>query len=217
MNFWDRFGTARRWPVVLREDEINGPPFGSLVMRPLKRSDRDQWRAVRTANSRWLSPWEATTPAVPGQVRAGGMTFGQYVAAQNRSAKDGEALPFALVVDGQLVGQLSVSSIYYGSLRGASIGYWVSESVAGRGIVPTAVAMAVDYCFFELHLHRIEINIRPENQASLRVVEKLGLRDEGVRRAFLHINGQWADHRTFAITAPEVPHGLLNRWRGHAL
>jgi len=89
----------------------------------------------------------------------------------------------------------------------------VSEHVAGRGVIPTSVAMATDYCFAVLGLHRIEINIRPENGPSLRVVEKLGLRDEGVRERFLHIQGAWRDHRTFAITSEEVPDGLLARWQ----
>ncbi len=62
-------------------------------------------------------------------------------------------------------------------------------------------------------LHRVEINIRPENTASLRVVAKLGFRDEGLRRSYLHIDGDWRDHRTFALTAGEVPGGLLARWR----
>ena len=44
-----------------------------------------------------------------------------------------------------------------------------------RASSPRAVAMAIDHCFFELELHRIEIAIRPENAASLRVVEKLGI------------------------------------------
>lgn len=204
----------RTWPVVLREDEINGPPFGSLVMRRLRRSDGPAWSSVRSTNGNWLRPWEATTPPVLGQDQAKAMSFNQYVRQLNRGAKSGESLPFALFVDHAFAGQLSVSSIFYGSLRGASIGYWVSQDLAGRGIAPTAVAMAVDYCFARLHLHRIEINIRPENHASLRVVEKLRLRDEGVRKNYLYIQGQWADHRTFAITSPEVPQGLLARWRG---
>ena len=73
--------------------------------------------------------------------------------------------------------------------------------------------MATDHCFGVLGLHRIEVNIRPENLPSLRVVEKLGLRDEGVRERYLHIQGEWTDHRTFAVTTEEVPDGLLARWR----
>src|SRR5690606_27177814 len=130
-----------------------------------------------------------------------------------RLARRGEALTFVIEVDGELAGQLSVSPILLGSLRGAAIGYWVSRHVAGRGVAPTAVALAGDYCFTELGLHRLEINIRPENAASLRVVEKLGFRDEGLRRRYLHIDGDWRDHRTFALVAEEVPGGLLERWR----
>ena len=77
----------------------------------------------------------------------------------------------------------------------ATLGYWVDQARAGQGIAPTAVAMATDHCFRTLGLHRMEINIRPENGPSLRVVEKLGFRDEGYRPRFLHINGEWADHR----------------------
>ena len=94
----------------------------------------------------------------------------------------------------------------------ATLGYWVDQARAGRGIVPTAVALATDHCFSALGLHRMEINIRPENGPSLRVVEKLGFRDEGLRLRYLHIDGEWADHRSFALTAEEVPEGLLNRW-----
>ena len=62
-------------------------------------------------------------------------------------------------------------------------------------------------------LHRIEINIRPENAASLRVVEKLGFRFEGMRLRYLHIDGDWRDHSTYALCADEVPGGVLARWR----
>ena len=106
-----------------------------------------------------------------------------------------------MTLDGALVGQLTVGGITYGSLCSAHVGYWIDARVAGRGVMPTAVALAVDHCFQVLRLHRVEVNIRPENTASLRVVEKLGFRDEGLRRGYLHIAGQWRDHRSFALTA----------------
>jgi [ribosomal protein S5]-alanine N-acetyltransferase len=80
-------------------------------------------------------------------------------------------------------------------------------------VIPTALALAVDHCFFTVGLHRIEVNIRPENHASLRVVEKLGFRQEGLRERFLHIDGDWRDHLSFALTTEDVPGGLLQRWR----
>ena len=120
-------------------------------------------------------------------------------------------MPFVITYDAALVGQLTVGGITWGSLRSAYIGYWIDQSVAGRGIMPTAVAMATDHCF-AIGLHRVEINIRPENVASRRVVEKLGFRYEGLRRRYIHINGDWRDHYAFALVREEVPEGVLQRW-----
>jgi ribosomal-protein-alanine N-acetyltransferase len=92
------------------------------------------------------------------------------------------------------------------------IGYWIIPEVAGKGITPTAVALAMDYVFKVVGLHRVEIDIRPENEASVRVVEKLGLRHEGLKKNYIHINNAWRDHLVFALTADEVPDGVLNRW-----
>ena len=79
--------------------------------------------------------------------------------------------------------------------------------------MPTAVALACDFCLSQVGLHRIEIAIRPENVASLRVVEKLGITEVGYAPRYLHINGDWRDHRLFAVTVEEVPQGLLRRWQ----
>jgi [ribosomal protein S5]-alanine N-acetyltransferase len=191
---------TRLWPLELRQ--------GDLVLRPLRRGDSRRWRQLRNANVDWLSPWEATHP---GPERS--PTFGEMVSAFSREARVGRMLSFAIELNGVLVGQVTVSAITWGSMRSGHIGYWIDRGVAGRGVVPLAVAMVTDYCFLELGLHRLEVNIRPENAASLRVVEKLGFRSEGLRRGFLHIDGAWRDHATFALTAPEVPGGLVTRWR----
>lgn len=189
------------WPVDLVD--------GDVRLRPLKRRDGDAWMVLRARNVGWLEPWDATSPDPPRGPRP---TFGQFVRALAAQARDGSALPFAIEHRRELVGQLTVSSIQYGSLRSAAIGYWVSQHVAGRGITPTAVALATDHCFGVLDLHRVEVNIRPENGPSLRVVEKLGFRDEGLRERYLHIQGRWCDHRTFALTTEDVPEGLVTRW-----
>ncbi|MDJ0318789.1 MULTISPECIES: GNAT family N-acetyltransferase [Arthrobacter] len=196
------------WPVTLE--------CGDLVLRPIKLGDKAEWVRVRNRNSTWLQPWEASNPGGQGELP----TYSGMVRVLNRQAREAAALPFIITerIPSQrrpaIVGQLTVSSIMWGSAMSATLGYWVDQGRAGRGIVPTAVAMATDHCFQQLGLHRMEINIRPENAASLRVVEKLGFRDEGLRPRLLHINGQWADHRSFALTSEEVPEGILVRWLG---
>ena len=63
--------------------------------------------------------------------------------------------------------------------------------------------MAARFTFEQLMLHRLQVAIVPRNAASLRVVEKLGLRREGLAERYLEINGVWEDHYRFAITAEE--------------
>ena len=189
------------WPARLRE--------GRIELRPLRLRDATAWREVRTRNARWLRPWEATLPLAEHDAPT---TYGAMVRRLRAEAREGRSLPFALTVDGAFAGQVTVGGIARGSLLSAYIGYWIDQRVAGRGIMPTAVAMATDHCFREVGLHRVEINVRPENTASLRVVEKLGFRAEGLRERYLHIDGDWRDHLTFALCAEDVPEGLLARW-----
>jgi ribosomal-protein-alanine N-acetyltransferase len=184
---------------------------GVVELRGLRRRDARQWREVRAHNAAWLSPWEATVP--PGsdeQIPS----FAQMVSRSRTEARAGRTLAWAITLDGHLVGQVTAGGIMLGSLRAASIGYWIDSRVAGLGLAPTAVAMVCDYCFDMLALHRIEIVIRPENTASLRVVAKLGFRHEGTRPGFLHIDGDWRDHEVFALTAPERSGPLVDRLAG---
>ena len=187
------------WPVELRDGEVG--------LRPLRYRDGRTWRRLREQNAQWLAPWEATSP----DRQSPPLTFRQLVRTMNAEARAGRAMPFAITLGDEMVGQLSVAGIGWGSLRSAHVGYWVSQHVAGRGITPTAVALVTDHCLFTVGLHRVEVNIRPENEASLRVVTKLGFRDEGLRRRYLHIDGAWRDHRTFALTREDVPTGLVTR------
>ena len=189
------------WPAVLTE--------GSVALRPLRQRDSREWRSVRARNADWLRPWEATSPEPAMDAPP---TYSAMVRRLRTEAREGRTMPFVITFGGDLVGQLTVGGISWGSLRSAHIGYWVDRRVAGRGIMPTAVAMATDHCF-AIGLHRIEINIRPENMASRRVVEKLGFRPEGLRPRYLHIDGDWRDHLSFALTVDEVPGGLVARWK----
>jgi len=180
---------------------------GKVTIRPIRLRDARALERELAENRGWLRKWEATNPHGPlsFDVRAS-------IRSLQQNARAGLGLPFVIEYDGQVAGQLNVSSIAYGSLSSATIGYWVSERFAGKGATPTAVALATDHCFFGIGLHRMEICIRPENDPSLRVVEKLGFRYEGLRRRYIHINGDWRDHFCFALTVEELPQGVLRRW-----
>jgi [ribosomal protein S5]-alanine N-acetyltransferase len=190
------------WPVYLEH--------GPIKLRPLRLRDASDWRLTRMLNREWLEPWEATTPgAAPVDAGRG---YGDAVRALRRDARLGLCYPFALLVDDRFAGQVTVGAIARGSANSAYLGYWIGRPYAGRQIMPTALAMVVDHCFADAGLHRVEANIRPENAASRRVVEKLGFRLEGTRERYIHIAGGWRDHLSYALTVEDVPGGLLPRW-----
>ncbi|MGI8702639.1 MAG: GNAT family N-acetyltransferase [Nocardioidaceae bacterium] len=174
----------------------------------MERSDAGRWAQLRRANLAWLAEWEASQPPQAGGVSA---SYRSMTRDLRRQGKEGKALPFALTYDEEMIGQVTVTGITWGSARWAQVGYWIDKRHAGKGIMPIAVALACDHCLGTMGLHRIEIAIRPENTASLRVVEKLGFGLIGRAPKFLHINGQWRDHLIFAVTTEDVPDGLLAR------
>ncbi|WP_065570107.1 GNAT family N-acetyltransferase [Microbacterium oleivorans] len=180
---------------------------GPISIRLVRPRDAKTLQTELEQNRSWLRQWEATSPDGPVSLdmRSG-------VRRLLQQYRDGSGVPFVMEYDGEVAGQLNVWGIARGSLSSATIGYWVSERFAGRGITPTSVALATDVCFEDLRLHRMEICIRPENAKSLRIVEKLGFRYEGLRRRYIHIDGDWRDHYAFALVRDEVREGVLNRW-----
>lgn len=183
------------WPLELRD--------GELGLRPLRWRDRAAFEGLRARNADWLRPWDAIDPE-----GGRGMPHFRAVRRGNEAqARMGTHLPLVITVHGRLVGQITAGPIQYGAVRSATLGYWIDREAAGRGVVPRAAALLIDHLFVELGLHRIEVTVRPENAASLRVVQKLHLRPEGMRRAAIHVDGAWRDHLVFALTAEEVATG----------
>ncbi|PZG15861.1 alanine acetyltransferase [Micromonospora craterilacus] len=203
------FRRAPGWPAVLSD--------GPVLLRPYRRSDAAAWSEVRCANRDWLAPWESSLPGDWHELNSPA-TFRWMHRDQRRSARTGEGMPFAVCLheNGQerLVGHINVGNIVRRAFCSGYVGYWVDRRVAGRGVIPTAMALVVDHAFGPGGLHRVEVNIRPENRPSRRVVEKLGFREEAYHARYMHIDGAWRDHIGYAMTSEEVAAegGLLARW-----
>jgi ribosomal-protein-alanine N-acetyltransferase len=144
-------------------------------------------------------------------------SFATRCAIRERERQLGTGYGFGVFADGYFAGEVTLSSIQRGPFQSAFIGYWVDQARAGQGLVPEAVVVTLQFAFESLGLHRVEISIIPRNQASRRVVEKLGIRMEGVAERFLEIDGNWEDHARYAITSEEwvLRRGeLLSAWLG---
>jgi len=186
-----------------------------LVLRPLVVTDFPAWREVRRRNDAWLTKWEPTRPPGAPDVIEDRDAFGVRCSARQRERQLGIGYGFGIFVDGSFCGEINLSSVQRGPFQSASVGYWIDEAQAGNSYVPEALVVLSRHAFEELLLHRIEVAIIPRNAASRRVVEKLAIREEGIARWFLEINGVWEDHVRFGFTIEDwLEHGdeLVAGW-----
>ena len=131
-------------------------------------------------------------------------SYFEMVRSLNSQAREGHSFSFAIWHQRNLIGQISLGGVILGALRGGHIGYWIDRNYANKGYTTQAVGLLTDFAFTHLLLHRLEINLRPENAASRRVAEKSGYIFEGERARYLHIDGDWRDHIAFVKENPSI-------------
>ena len=178
--------------------------FGRRVMlRPLVVSDFPAWREVRLRCGEWLTRWEPQRLAGQPDPSRDRDAFAVRCSARQRERQLGTGYGFGIFVGGDFCGEINLSAVQRGPFQSSYVGYWMDEARAGQGYVPEALVVLARFAFEELHLHRVQIAIIPRNAASRRVVDKLGVREEGIALRYLEINGVWEDHVRYAITAEE--------------
>ncbi|MHA7970084.1 GNAT family N-acetyltransferase [Rhizobium terricola] len=161
--------------------------------------DFDQWHALRRESRAFLQPWEPSWRADELTERS----FRSRVVRNSQEYHSGLAVPFLLFArEGHvLLGGLTIGLIRRGASQSCMIGYWMGERHAGQGHMFAALQLAIPYIFGALELHRIEAACIPENEKSIRLLEKAGFQREGLLRDYLKINGQWRDHAMFSRLA----------------
>jgi [ribosomal protein S5]-alanine N-acetyltransferase len=177
-------------------------PGWRIRLATLIESDYEAWLSVRTRCRSWLVPWEPRSKGAPLAPEDAG-SFAARCAMRERERQLGSGFGFGIFLEGRFAGEITLSSIQRGPFQNGAIGYWIDEELAGSGLTPDAVVVVLQFAFETLSLHRVEVAIIPRNMASRRVVEKLALRNEGVARGFLEINGEWEDHVRYAMTSEE--------------
>jgi len=174
-----------------------------VTLRPLVSADFREWRDVRRANVEWLTKWEPRrSPGKPNAVEDRS-AFVVRCSARDRERQLGSGYGFGVFLGQALIGEMNLSSIQRGPFQSGYIGYWISQAHAGHGYTPEALVTVMRFAFEDLGLHRVQIAIIPRNSASRRVVEKVGVRSEGIAQRYLEINGAWEDHERFAMTSEE--------------
>ena len=177
-----------------------------LTLKAIRFRDKANWDSVRAVNRDWLSPWEATRPNIDHNLPL--PSYYGMVMQLNKEMKALRSISLGIWLKENnkqiLIGQITLGGIIFGAMRGAHIGYWIDQRQSNRGYTTRAVKLLTKFGFENLRLHRIEINLRPENEASKQVAIKAGYLLEGARNKYLHIAGDWRDHITFVKENPEI-------------
>jgi len=168
----------------------------TYALRLPRYGDFRQWHSLRQDSRKFLQPWEPSW-------RHDELTESAFRSRVNRNEQEfasGQAVPLFLIrrSDDVLLGGVTVGYIRRGASQSCMIGYWMGERHAGQGHMFAALQMAIPYIFSGLQLHRIEAACIPENERSIRLLEKAGFRREGLLREYLKINGEWRDHVMFS-------------------
>ena len=121
----------------------------------------------------------------------------RIVEIRQRMLEYGVGVGFGIFLEDELVGKLNVSNVVRGSFDSAFLGYAMDSRHTGRGYMKEAVALALDWAYDHLKLHRLEASTLPDNHASQAVLLANGFQLLGLNRRYLNINGQWRDHRTY--------------------
>ncbi|WP_413988931.1 GNAT family N-acetyltransferase [Labrys okinawensis] len=173
----------------------------SVELRAPEMRDFEAWAALRAASREFLRPWEPTWP--PNDLTR--MAFRARLKRYSQDVRADAAYPFFIFrqSDGALVGGLTLGQIRRGVAQTASLGYWMGQAHAGQGYMSDAVRTMLPYAFNGLRLRRVEAACLPENEPSIRLLEKVGFIREGYARSYLCIAGSWRDHLLYAILADD--------------
>jgi ribosomal-protein-alanine N-acetyltransferase len=133
------------------------------------------------------------------------MAFRARLKRYSQDVRADAAYPFFIFrqSDGALVGGLTLGQIRRGVAQTASLGYWMGQAYAGQSYMSDAVRAMLPYAFNGLRLRRVEAACLPENEASIRLLERVGFIREGYARSYLCIAGAWRDHLLYAILAED--------------
>lgn len=172
-----------------------------IYLRPPERRDRDAWIGLRSKSRDFLEPWEPTWAR-------DSLTAAAYRLRLRRQIQDAEDdtgysfLIFRREGDA-LLGGTTLSRVQRSVVQSAQLGYWTGQPFSGQGYMTEALHCLLPHCFGRLALRRVEAACLPENEASRRLLERVGFRREGLAREYLKIAGQWRDHLLYALIAHE--------------
>lgn len=176
-----------------------------LAIRQVSLLDAEEIALLHTeAYKRHLAPW--SPQPLPHATEAEALeAFKEFTMLALENWQDDLDYRFSIVQKstGKIVGVIGITNVIRGVSRAAYIGYWIGFEYLNRGYATEATVLAMQYAFECLKLHRVNLWIADDNEPSLRIAEKLGLRYEGTVKQALFLGRQWKGTLTFGMLVEE--------------
>ena len=170
-----------------------------LILRTLTPEDTDSLFAYYDRNREFLQRWEPlrdNTYYTKGSIEK--MIRAENIENERRSSL--RLYLFQRIGDkNKIIGFCGLTNIVYGPFLSCFLGYKLDRDEINKGLMTEAVSRLVKIAFDDYKLHRIESNVIPSNNSSIRVMEKLNFSKEGISRKYLKINGNWEDHIHYVL------------------
>lgn len=170
----------------------------TVGIRLVSEDDTARLTELLRANREHLAPWDPLRDEAffSEPVQRAGIedALGLY--------EQGMAVPFVVLVDGEVAGRVTVNAVFRGAFQSANLGYWVGRAYTGRGVATAAVGAAVRVAFEDLGLHRLQAATLVHNHASRRVLARNGFTEIGTAPRYTQVAGRWQDHVLHQVIAP---------------
>jgi [ribosomal protein S5]-alanine N-acetyltransferase len=175
-----------------------------LLLRPLRADDRAAFVRMHDLSRAFFAPW---SPTVESAKSSDELFDGQLKRSLDGLQTGKDLRLAAFLVDGRMGGEFNLNEIVHGAFQNAYAGWKVSAEVARQGIGMEGATALLDIAFAPppvgLGLHRVQANAVPSNAPSVALMQKLGMRYEGLAKRYLKIAGEWRDHVMYAKTVEE--------------
>lgn len=175
-----------------------------VEMREIRAADAGGVAEVLERNREYMAPYEPWRAEDFYTAAAQRVRIEELLVAR----ADGRARPFVLVGAAGVVGAINLQNIVRGALCSGSVGYWIDEAWAGKGLATAALREVCRIARDEERLHRVSAGTRVGNLASQRVLTKAGFEQYGLAPRYLHVGGDWQDHRLFQRLLHDDPPAL---------
>lgn len=119
----------------------------------------------------------------------------------------GKALRYYIYLRNQpdtIIGSVNFFRMEHGPFSKTSIGYKLDANYHGRGYATEACRASIPVIFSNYNIHRIEARVAPDNTPSIKLLEGLGFRFEGIEYQSVEVNGVFTDHYRYSLLASDI-------------